>query len=63
MTKAFDLTLEDGIAVGVAHGRIGPDDIKASAASMWRMVEGPAVSVFRRRSEALAWLSAGFADP
>lgn len=43
MPMTIDLESNDGIAIGIAHGSLTLDEIKESAAAMWRAVEASEV--------------------
>ena len=45
MAATFDLESVDGVAIGIAHGPLTLDEIKESAATMWRLVDGPDVRI------------------
>ncbi len=45
MAVTFDLDSVKGVAVGVARGPLTLKEIKESAVSMWRQVEGPDIRV------------------
>lgn len=40
MSVTIDLESESGIAIGVARGEMGLEDIKDAAAALWRATEG-----------------------
>jgi len=41
MSLTIDLESIDGICIGIAEGTLTLDEIKQSAATMWRLAEGP----------------------
>lgn len=41
MSLTIDLESIDGICIGIAEGALTLDEIKQSAATMWRLAEGP----------------------
>jgi hypothetical protein len=43
MAVRFDFESVEGVAVGIAHGPLTLDEIKESAATMWRLIEGPRI--------------------
>ncbi len=43
MAVTFDLESVEDVAIGIAHGRLTLDEIKESAATMWRLIEGPQI--------------------
>ena len=45
MPMTIDLESIDGIAIGIAHGSLTLDEIKESAAAMWRAVGAPDVRI------------------
>ena len=45
MPTTFDFESIDGIVIGIAHGPLTLDEIKESAAAMWRAVGAPGVRI------------------
>ena len=45
MAVTFDFESVEEVAIGLAHGPLTFDEIKESAATMWRLVEGPQIRI------------------
>lgn len=59
MDLVFDQESEKGVVVGTAHGRLRLEDLKESAAALWREVDAPAVRVLWDLRDATFELSSG----